>query len=100
MESVEKKVDATSIAATQTKNAIVGTYDESGTVWKPGIRDNIQLLDHKVDTANEKADKFLGRVNWGVGVLTAIFVGLCIELGNSYFGWWGSAHQILQNGVK
>lgn len=83
--SVEKAVIGSTATINRTERALMGGWDESGTQWIEGIRDKVGHLE-------EKTDSFVGLARWGIGVVTAIFIGLVIDMTNNYFGWWGSAH--------
>jgi hypothetical protein len=93
-----EKILATSAATiNRTERALMGGWDETGTQWVEGLRDKLQHVDEKVEAANRQANKFLALGQWAVGVLSAIFIGLVVDLSNSYFGWFGAAHQTLHH---
>lgn len=96
MKNVEHKVEETSFVALQTKNAVVGSYDDSGTVWRPGIREGIEAVGRLISKQSEDTDKVKQIGRWAVGVLTAIFVTVAIDLANSYLGLWGAAHAAIK----
>lgn len=72
--------------AKRTESALLGTYDESGTTWKKGVREQVYGL-----TTIAK---------WIGAIATAIFIAASADFLNSYFGLWGASHaaRILSGG--
>lgn len=96
---VESKLGEAFSVALQTKNAVVGSYDDSGTAWHPGIRERVETIDIKVDKvdtkvndANAKADTFKALGYWAIGGIWLLVSGLALEFMNNFFGWWGASH--------
>lgn len=105
--TIEGAMTGTSAKLSDIKLAVVG--DLVGGRWQPGLREQIEHVEDKVDElkantaqsmkeferqVNEalaKAQSFAWLARWAVGVLTAIFVGLVTEMGNNAFGWYGAA---------
>lgn len=105
MKNVEGQLNDVARASKRTATALTGDWDESGTTWVPGVREQVQKVaaqvtsvDIKVAEANMKADKFLSRATWAVSGLWLIVGGVIIELANSYFGWFGAAHAAINGG--
>lgn len=97
--SVESKILDSTVVALQTKNAIVGSYDDSGAIWHVGIREKVEMIDRKVDAvdvkvdeANAKADTFKALGYWAIGGIWLLVSGLALEFANNFFGWWGASH--------
>lgn len=106
MKNVEGQLELVARSAKRTATALTGDWDESGTTWSPGVREQVQKVAAQVTgvaadvaEANAKADKFLSRVNWALGGLWLIVAGVLVELANSYFGWFGAAHAALKDTV-
>lgn len=76
----------------QTKNALLGSYDDSGTQWKPGLREKVDKLDEKVTHVEERAITMQRIALWAVSGIWTLVVGVVLEFANSYFGWFGAAH--------
>lgn len=99
VKEAEAKLDGVASTTKRTELAIVGTFDDSGTVWKPGIREKVESVDTKVDglsvqvtQANKKADRVVG---WAVAAVLGIWTlvaGVILAFANNYFGWWTTIH--------
>lgn len=106
VDTVEHKIDNATQVSRRTEKAVLGGYDDSGTVWRKGIREQVESIDAKVDSvkddvkavkvdvagANAKADAFKALGWWAIGGVWALVLGVALEFVNSYFGFWGAAH--------
>jgi hypothetical protein len=96
-----------------TERALMGGLDDSGTAWIEGIREKVQRVDDKVDALKVQNSEDLESVKKDVhaaldevratkrtfytmvATTGTAAVTLVVELLNSYFGWFGSAHVVL-----
>lgn len=81
---------------TQTKNSLLGSYDDSGTKWTPGIREKVEKLNEQVQHVEERAMTMQRIAMWAVGGIWTLVLGIMVEFANSYFGWFGAAKAALQ----
>ena len=92
VDSLEKGLKDVTATMKQQTNALIGSWDESGTVWRKGMRENLDSLDVKLDENNEATKALKTAAIWLAGFGATAFVSVFIELLNSYFGWFGAAH--------
>ena len=93
----------------RTERALMGGWDETGTKWLEGVRDQVKRVDEKMDAFKKQSAEDLAAVKIELhsvkrtfsGVLAGVWAVALIalaELLNGFFGWYGSAHAILSRG--